>query len=65
MRACVLCQAPEEVVALGRVGRLVGDAPNDDVGAVVVAADHIGQLLFGVGEGGGVLPGDGPIDGDL
>ena len=47
------------------MGRLVGDAPDDDVGAVLVACNHITQLCLCILEGLGVGPGDGPIDGNL
>jgi hypothetical protein len=47
------------------VGRLVGDAPDDDIGVVVVAAYHIGELLAGILVGVGIGPCDGPVTGYL
>jgi hypothetical protein len=55
----------EELGAGGGVGGLVGDGPEDDGGLVAVAADHFGELLFGLGEDGGVVEVERPVDGDL
>src|ERR1700683_4527929 len=49
----------------GAFGRLVGKRPKDDGGVVVVAADQLVELLFGVVEGGGVGPVNAPVDGDF
>ena len=55
----------EECVTLLSVWCLVGDRPDDDVAAVLVAADHVVELAAGIGEGVVVSPGDGPVDGNL
>ena len=47
------------------VGRFVGDGPEDDGGLVAVAANHLGELLFGFCEDGGVVELKGPVVGDL
>ena len=65
LRAGISGQTAQELVALGRVRRLVGNRPNDDVSAVVVASNHIAQLCLSVLVGAEVLPGDGPIDRNL
>ena len=45
--------------------RLVGNRPDDDVGAVVVATNHVRQLLAGIVVGLRVTPGNRPIDGNF
>ena len=47
------------------MGSLVGYAPDDYVGAVLVAAYHIGKLALGIGVGIGIGPGNCPIDRNL
>ena len=61
----MLSQATEKLIAFGRVGSLVGDRPNDYVGTVLVAADHVGELAFGVLVGLRVGPCNGPVYGYL
>ena len=63
--AGVFGQIAQEGVALIGVWSLVGDAPNNDVGAVVVAAYHVGELLLGIVVCAGVGPGDGPVARDF
>ena len=57
-RTGIFGEVAEELVAIGRVGRLIGNAPDDDVGAVVVAGNHVTQLVLGVLIGFGILPCD-------
>ena len=65
LRAGIGGQTSEELVALGRVRRLVGNTPDDDIRTVMVAGNHVLQLCLSILIGGEVLPGDGPIDGNL
>ena len=64
-RAGAFHQGGEELQARIAARGFVGDAPEDDRRAVLVARDHLGELLFGVAQRLGVLPGDGPVDGNL
>ena len=57
-RTGIFGKIAEELVAIGRVGRLIGNAPDDDVGAVVIAGNHVTQLVLGVLIGFGILPCD-------
>ena len=47
------------------VGSFVGDGPEDDGRLVVVAPNHLGELLFGFYEDGGVIEPERPVVGDL
>ena len=47
------------------MGRLIGQRPDDDGGTIVVASYHVGELSLGILVGVGILPRDGPIDGDF
>ena len=64
-RTRVQRQATQELVAFGRMGRFVGNAPDDDIGAVLIAQNHVGQLTLGILVSVGVGPCNGPIDGNL
>ena len=48
-----------------QAGRLVGHGPDDHVRAVAVADDHVRELVLCIGVGRGILPLDGPVDGNL
>ena len=61
----MLCQSAQELVALGRVGSFVGNRPDNHVGTVLVAANHVGQLPFGILVSFGVFPCNGPVNGNL
>src|SRR3984885_8115395 len=47
------------------VGGFVGDRPEDNGGLVAIATNHLGELLFGLGEYGGVVELERPVVGDF
>ena len=51
----------EEAVARLAVRSLIGYAPDDDVGTVLIASNHVAKLTFGILICVGILPGDGPV----
>ena len=60
--ACICSESAEERVTLRGVGRLVGDAPDDDVGTVLVTCNHVTQLCLCIVESLGVCPCNCPIN---
>ena len=58
----MLCEVAEELVALRRMRRLVGYGPDNDIGTVLVAAYHIGELTLSILIGLRIGPCNSPID---
>ena len=57
----MLGQTSKEVITLSRMRRLVSNTPDDDVGTIVVASNHIRKLLFRIFECLGIGPRDSPV----
>ena len=61
----MLGQTTKEIIALSRMRSLVGNTPDNHVGTIMVASNHICELLLGILESLRISPCDSPITRNL